>query len=205
MDVGSDAARARLAKLSRGGLLTAASADAYGQGIADLVRVGPLGPVPGLSRLAEVRLRDLAGSDDRAALALRWEAIGPGSGLFPVLDANLTLTAAGEQASSLTLTGTYRPPAGAMGAILDRTILHQVAAATIREFLARVAETIASPTAKWPNPGSHMSVHPGRHCRPVPGDSRCGPLRPGWGGRLDSLACHPVWGSLTALGAMGDP
>jgi len=148
MDVGFDAARARLAKLSRGGLLTAASADAYGQGIADLVRVGPLGPVPGLSRLAEVRLRDLAGSDDRAALALRWEAIGPGSGLFPVLDANLTLTAAGEQASSLTLTGTYRPPAGAMGAILDRTILHQVAAATIRDFLARVAETIASCTAK---------------------------------------------------------
>ena len=148
MDAGFDAARARLAKLSRGGLLTAASADAYGQGIADLVRVGPLGPVPGLSRLAEVRLRDLAGSDDRAALALRWEAIGPGSGLFPVLDANLTLTAAGERASSLTLTGTYRPPAGAMGAILDRTILHQVAAATIRDFLARVAETIASPTAK---------------------------------------------------------
>jgi hypothetical protein len=35
-----------------------------------------------------------------------------------------------------------------MGAKLDRTILHQVAAATIRDFLARVAETIASPTAK---------------------------------------------------------
>jgi len=113
-----------------------------------LVRIGSLGPVPGLSRLAEVRLRDLAGSDDRAALALRWEAIGPGSGLFPVLDANLTLTVAGERASSLTLTGTYRPPAGAMGAILDRTILHQVAAATIRDFLARVAETIASPNGQ---------------------------------------------------------
>jgi len=35
-----------------------------------------------------------------------------------------------------------------MGAILDRTILHQVAAATIRDFLARVAETIASPNGQ---------------------------------------------------------
>jgi hypothetical protein len=71
-----------------------------------------------------------------------------GQWAFPVLDANLTLAAAGAQGSSLTLTRIYRPPAGGMGAILDRAILHQVAAATIRDFLVRVAETIASPTAR---------------------------------------------------------
>jgi hypothetical protein len=63
-----------------------------------------------------------------------------GQWAFPVLDANLTLAAAGAQGSSLTLTRIYRPP--------DRAILHQVAAATIRDFLVRVAETIASPTAR---------------------------------------------------------
>jgi hypothetical protein len=46
---------------------------------------------------------------------LRWNAIGPGGRLFPALDANITLTAHGEQATWLRLAGAYRPPLGAAG------------------------------------------------------------------------------------------
>ncbi len=145
LEVSFVAAQARLANLARGGSLLSASKDAYGEEITGLARVGPLGSAPGLSRLVEVRFRDLAASEDSAGLALRWEATGPGGRLFPALDADLTLRRAGEQATSLTLAGAYRPPLGTLGAGLDRAILRRVAAATIRAFLNRVADAIVHP------------------------------------------------------------
>ena len=93
---------------------------------------------PGLFRLAGVRSRDLAAGENSAALALRWEALTPDGGLFPALDANLTLTQTGDQASLLALTGTYRLPATAPGT----AIVNLAAAATIPAFLTRVATRI---------------------------------------------------------------
>jgi hypothetical protein len=118
-------ARARLAKLARGGSLLSVSEDAYNGGITGLVRIGPLGSAPGLSRLVQVRFRDLTERSDSAGLALRWEAIGPGGGLLPVLDADITLSPSGKQATLLTLAVVYRPPFGSLGAGLDRAILHR--------------------------------------------------------------------------------
>jgi hypothetical protein len=65
--------------------------------------------------------------------------------LFPALDADITLTPAGNHSTTLTLTGAYRPPLGTVGAELDRAILYRVAAATIRAFLHRVADAIVHP------------------------------------------------------------
>jgi hypothetical protein len=144
LDVGFDEARDRLAKLDSWFLT--ASDHAYGEGIAGLARIGPLGPAPGLSRLAEIRLQDLPAHDGRAGLALRWEVRGAGGRLFPVLDADLTLAPAGENAASLTLDGAYRPPLGSLGAELDRLLMHRVAEATIHDFLERVATALSRPT-----------------------------------------------------------
>jgi hypothetical protein len=145
LDVGFEVARDRLAKLDSWFLT--ASDHAYGEGMAGLARIGPRGPAPGISRLAEIRIQSLVARDGRAGLALRWEARGPGGRLFPVLDADLTLTPAGEDAALLTLSGAYRPPLGSLGAELDRLLLHRVAEATIRNFLERVATALARPTA----------------------------------------------------------
>jgi hypothetical protein len=112
-----------------------------------LLRVGPLGSVRGLSRLVEVQFRDLVGREDSAVLTLRWAATGPGGALFPVLDADLTLTPRGEQATLLALAGAYRPPLGALGAGLDRTVLRRVAAATVRAFVRSVAAALTQPGA----------------------------------------------------------
>jgi hypothetical protein len=145
LDVSFAAAQARLANLARGGSLLSASQAAYGDGITGLARVGPLGSGPGMSRLVRVHFRDLVTREGSAALALRWEAAGPCGGLYPALDADITLTPAGEQATVLKLAGAYRPPLGAAGAGLDRVILHRLAAATARTFMNRVAGAIAHP------------------------------------------------------------
>ena len=138
-------AQARLAHLAQAGSLTSASEGAYGDGLASLIRVGPIGAVPGASKLVEVRFRDLVIRDDTALLTLRWEATGPGGGLFPALDADITLAPAGDQATRLTLAGAYRPPLAGLGAGLDRAILHRVASATIRSLLSRMADALAEP------------------------------------------------------------
>jgi hypothetical protein len=145
LDVGFDAARSRLAALVDGEALLTASQDAYGEGAARLARVGPLGPVPGASRLVAVKFGGPLADGEPVVVALRWEAIGPGGGLFPALDANLTLARAGAAAASLRLEGTYRPPLGALGAGLDRVILHRVADATVQGFLGRIGAAIAHP------------------------------------------------------------
>jgi hypothetical protein len=160
LDVSFVAARARLANLTRGGLLLSVSEGAYGEGIAGLARVGPLGSAPGISRLVEVHVRDLAETTDSAGLALRWAATGPGERLFPALDADLTLRPAGEQATVLALVGAYRPPLGGLGSGLDRAILHRVAAATIRTFLDRVADAIVRPAGAVAPAGEIASRRP---------------------------------------------
>jgi hypothetical protein len=109
-----------------------------GPGAAGLARVGP----PGLVKLVRVQVRELAERGGCARWAIRWEATGTGGALFPVLDADIRLVPAGDRSTVLGLTGSYRPPFGPLGAALDRAILHRVAAATIRNFLARVAARI---------------------------------------------------------------
>jgi hypothetical protein len=59
-----------------------------------------------------------------------------------VLDADVRLTPAGEHVTLLSMAGSYRPPFGSLGQVLDRAILHRVAAATIRGFVAQVAARI---------------------------------------------------------------
>jgi hypothetical protein len=138
LEVSFALARERLARLIEDGALISASEDAYGGETAGLARVG----AAGLSRLVRVQLRELTWTDRSAGLAIRWEAAGPGGGLFPVLDADLRLASAGEQAASLSMAGSYRPPLGPLGETLDRVILHRVADATIRNFVIWVAAQI---------------------------------------------------------------
>jgi hypothetical protein len=147
LQVGLDTARAGLANLVAGDGLASASEDAYGEGVTELIRVGPLGSVPGTSKLVQVRFQNLSERDGSAGLAVRWEATGPSGGLFPALDANVTVTAVDERTTTLRLAGSYRPPLGTLGTALDAAILHRVATATIRTFLNDIAAAITHPPA----------------------------------------------------------
>ena len=136
-------AQNRLARLIREGTLLTASRDAYEKQGGQLARVGPFGGTPGLSRLVEVQLGGPVANGTSSVLALRWRATGRGGGLFPTLDANLTLSPKDEQTSLLRLTGVYRPPLGPVGAGLDQVLLNRVATATIQAFLRGLASSIA--------------------------------------------------------------
>jgi hypothetical protein len=138
--VGFPAARARLANLVWSGVLEGPSAEAYDAAFLHELRVGP---VPVVSRLVGAQFRDLVVRDDSCLLTLRWEALGPGGSLLPVLDADVTLTPESADTARIRLDGSYRPPLGKLGDQLDRAILHRAATATIRTFLTSVADRLA--------------------------------------------------------------
>lgn len=151
VDADFAAARAGLAELAASGALFGSANDAYGGATAVLARVGAVG----ISRLVRVQSSALAGTPDSAGLAIRWEAAGSGSGLFPVLDADVRLAPAGEHLTLLTLTGSYRPPFGRAGEAVDRAVMHRVATATVRNFLASMAAALTRQvTESSPSPSN---------------------------------------------------
>lgn len=155
VDVPIGIARSRLMTLIRGGWLREASAEAYEHSADDLLRVGPFGDTPGASRLVRVQFTDPAYREDTMRVGLRWEAVGVTGGLFPVLDADIALAADGED-TRVSLTGSYRPPLGAVGAGLDRLVLRKLAAATVAAFLAQVSDALRTTSAapREPKPAS---------------------------------------------------
>jgi len=142
LDVGFPAARHKLGRLARDGVLLSAAEYAYGVGITGQVET--VGPAAGMSRLAGVRAEDIAYTPDGARLWLRWEAIGPDGAVYPALDAVLTLTPAGEATISLALAGVYRLPDQAE-AKLGPAVVRCFAAVAIRGFIARLACALMHP------------------------------------------------------------
>ncbi len=135
---------------------------AYDEGEELLSRVGPFGPVPGLSKAVSVYVGKVRDRGEGFVMPLRWSATGP-TELFPVMEADLEIAPLGTYESQLRLSGSYEPPLGSVGRRLDRLLLHQLAEATVRAFLselvaALVAETAskggeAAPTVVEPAPG----------------------------------------------------
>jgi len=88
--------------------------------------------------------------------------------LFPVLDANIILIPAGENACQLALAGAYRPPFAAVGEKLDRMLLHRAASATVRSLLRRIGETIAPGSAEDGGPSAQGPFPPETGREPPP-------------------------------------
>jgi hypothetical protein len=159
--VGFAAARARLANLIRADTLQARSADAYDSGFVKMLRVGPS---PVISRLVRAEFLDLAVRDESCRLTPRWQTTSPAGSLFPVLDADTTVTPHAEDAVILRLDGSYRPPLGALGARADRALLHR-AVSTVRAFLTSICDALAHPQAA----DERAPEHPVRRWIPGPG------------------------------------
>jgi hypothetical protein len=149
VDAQYDRAVARLIHLVNRGTLYGVSQVAYEGGLESLVRVGPFGDAPALSKLVRVRVLEPVRHGETMTAPLRWEATGAAGDLFPVLDADLVLTRDGDEGSRLRLIGSYRPPLGRAGAVLDKAIMGRIAAATIRSLLNSIAlmltEVVPSP------------------------------------------------------------
>ena len=133
------AARPRLMELVASRALADASQVAYEEGLAHVPSASRARPAP----LMRVRSLRPAHSADRVTAGLRWEAIGVPGGLFPVLDADLTLAPASPQAARLSLTGVYRPAFGYLDDGLDPAATGQVADTMVRALLRAAARYLA--------------------------------------------------------------
>jgi hypothetical protein len=63
--------------------------------------------------------------------------------LYPAFDAEVAVTAIDDNSCLMTISGSYQPPFGRLGALLDRTVMHGVAASTTAEFADRLARALA--------------------------------------------------------------
>jgi hypothetical protein len=134
----------RLLTFLRVGDIDGLAATAYGEGLTLLAHAG----AGGLSKA--VAMESIPGYRRGAVtvVPIRRVATGLMTRAFPVLDANLELSAAGTE-TTLTMVGSYRPPFGRLGEAIDKIALKSVAGATIRTFLSQLSEVatqlVASP------------------------------------------------------------
>jgi hypothetical protein len=123
-----------LSYLQVGDLASVASA-AYREGVSVLARAG-VGPI---AKTVAIQSFPAYQRGPVTVVPIRWLATGPLGGAFPVLDANLEMTAT-DGHTTLTIMGSYRPPLGRLGDAVDRLVLKVVARSTIRSFLSRLGE-----------------------------------------------------------------
>ncbi len=77
---------------------------------------------------------------DGVTIPMTWEA--PIAWLFPRLDGLLGLSRLQAEECQLWLEGSYRAPFGKPGQLVDQALMHRIADATIRGFLAKVAQAL---------------------------------------------------------------
>jgi hypothetical protein len=82
-------------------------------------------------------------------IPLTWRATGPAE-LFAVLDGKLTVQPLGPHLSTLWIGATYQPPLGGLGNELNVVALHNVASATIEDFVEGVAARLSELAANRP-------------------------------------------------------
>jgi hypothetical protein len=75
---------------------------------------------------------------------ISWKATFPEQ-LFPVLSGRLELVPVEKKVTRLTVSGMYEPPLGRLGALIDETIMHSVAEATVKEVTESIAVQLSSP------------------------------------------------------------
>ncbi len=94
-------------------------------------------------------------SGERVVLPVTWQA-EPARLLFPRFDGALELEPVSSFASLLTLTGSYEPPLGTVGAMVDVTLLRDRAEQTAQDLLALLSQELVSTVDHAP---AHGDVH----------------------------------------------
>jgi len=112
--------------------------DSYRQGEKVPVKVGP----SGVAKTVEVEVGEPSYGPDAMRVPIHWRATGA-SKMFPEMDAELVLQALGADRTVVTFRGTYEPPLGEVGKVLDRAVLHRVAQVSIKDFVDRIVAALS--------------------------------------------------------------
>jgi hypothetical protein len=92
-----------------------------------------------------------------AEIALSWSATGVTRDLYPSLEATISIEAIDEASTRIRIVGSYLPPLGDVGVVLDRLVGHRIAAATLRSFLVRVEQHVLdAPPQTSPARSAHI-------------------------------------------------
>ncbi len=150
-----------------GGWLGACAERAEEEGADVVVRIGPGGLLAGARQRVRVQTGAPRPRVDGLVVPVGWRTIRLQM-LFPSLEGDLEVAKLGEDRCRLTLSGQYNPPLGAVGATLDRRLLHRVAASTVRSFLQEVAAALMAPDA--------VALGQPASARPPAGDKRRAPV-----------------------------
>ena len=139
-------ARGQLLEVLSG--LDGMAAAAYREGEEIRAKIGP-GEYPAVAKSVRLEVGEPVGEDETMLLPIVWEATGT-PGLFPRMEAEVVLAELGPELTQLSLRGSYRPPLGSLGRVLDRALLHRVAEASVKGFVDRVARTIEGASVSVP-------------------------------------------------------
>src|SRR5215469_1570319 len=90
-----------------------------------------------------------ANGDPRTRLRFSWEAT-PHAGLFPTMEAVLSVYPLSPEETQLDLDGRYQPPLGTLGSALDATAGHRVAEASMLRLLRDVRAQMMSELGPGP-------------------------------------------------------
>jgi hypothetical protein len=134
-------------------LITASAGSAYRYGERLSVRLTPLSNHPSLGKTVEVDLAEPYEREDQLVLPMHWWAPGA-TRLYPHLDGDLEFAPLGALSTQLTLMGSYDPPFGFVGRRADVMLLHHIAEASVRSFLARVARDLERPATALRRPAT---------------------------------------------------
>ena len=106
-----------------------------------LARFGIDGVLPHFGKTVEVRVGNPHRHPRGTIIDVQWQA-ADGSGWFPVMQADVTLSALGPCWTHIEFNGSYMPPGGLPGRVADRLVLHRVAEHVVRLVLTRLADTL---------------------------------------------------------------
>ena len=121
--------------------LGSGAAVAYREGEELRSRVGPIDG----SLAKEVRMELGIAEIHRTGLVypINWSATGAEL-LFPRLNADLHISHLGGNQTTISLEGTYEPPMGSVGKVVDRILLRKVADATVKAWVDRLADALVA-------------------------------------------------------------
>jgi hypothetical protein len=85
-----------------------------------------------------IELVDVVSTEKSTSLKFTWSA-ATSPGLFPAMEATLAVYALTSTETQLELQGTYTPPLGPLGTVIDAAVGHRVAEAAVTRFTAEVA------------------------------------------------------------------
>jgi hypothetical protein len=121
--------------------LTGLANDAYRDGEELRARVGLGGRLPFIAKTVTLEVGRPVRTPNQTTIPLSWQAIGA-PGLFPQMNADLTVARLGPEMTQLGFSGSYEAPGGPVGQAIEGALLHRIAESSVKGFVDRIAVAV---------------------------------------------------------------